>query len=96
MRRDDKTLVVATTANYPPYEFRQSEGDEDAEGDEAQSLVGFDIDLAKLIAQRLERQIEFVELEFEALIPALMNNEVDMAIAALGPDRNRKQQVDFF
>ena len=86
--RNSKTLVMATTANYPPYEQIK-----DAEGD--REIVGFDIDLANLIADQLGRKLSIVDLEFGALIPALMNDEVDIAMAALEPNRSRKQKVDF-
>lgn len=94
--RNNKTLVMATTANYPPYQQRL-EGEEEVPVGEAvgDSVVGFDIDLAKLIAERLERKLEVVDLEFGALLPAVINEEVDMAMAALEPNRSRKQRVDF-
>lgn len=113
--RNDKTLVVATSANYPPYEYFQvSESNETAENAtkadattnssladitvaevDGKAIIGFDIDLAGLIAVRLERKLSVVDLEFGSLIPALVNDEVDMAIAALEPSRSRKQKVDF-
>ena len=104
--RNDRTLVVATSANYPPYEHLQEfEGagaeessasqDSAPRDEEGRTIVGFDIDVAQLIAQRLDRKLSVVDVEFGALIPALVNDEVDMAIAALEPNRSRKQKVDF-
>lgn len=106
--RNDRKLVVATSANYPPYEYFQGgeselsevetppeEGATVAELEDGKVVIGFDIDLAGLIAARLERELSVVDLEFSSLIPALVNDEVDMAIAALEPNRSRKQKVDF-
>lgn len=104
--RNDKTLVVATSANYPPYEhFQGSESgltipESDINStvvqvEEGKAVVGFDIDLAGLVAQRLDRELSVVDVEFASIIPALVNDEVDMAIAALEPNRSRKQKVDF-
>ena len=103
--RNDRTLVVATSANYPPYEYfkgsesglKASERDENSTVVEIddKSVVGFDIDLAGLVAERLGRELAVVDLEFGSLIPALVNDEVDVAIAALEPNRTRKQKVDF-
>ena len=108
--RDETALVMVTTANYPPYEqLKPSDENDDLPADErlpadgaADStpladgeVVGFDIDLAKLIAQRLDRQLSILNLQFDALIPALVANEADMAMAALEPTRDRKQRVDF-
>lgn len=101
--RNDKTLVVATSANYPPYEFFKGaesglpdlDGSTVAEVEEGKAVIGFDIDLAGLVAAQLERELSVVDLEFASLIPALVNDEVDMAIAALEPNRSRKRKVDF-
>lgn len=86
--RNNKTLVVATSANYPPYE-------QVGTGADSEQIVGFDIDLVGLIAKRLRRELSVVDLEFDDIIPALVNDEADMAIAALEPTRSRQQQVDF-
>jgi len=116
--RNNRTLVMATAANYPPYEQVVDDGAEadadleasdpeasnleggeadpaDIETPEDTEIVGFDIDLAQLIATRLERQLRVINLEFGSLIPAVVNGEADMAMAALEPNRDRKQQVDF-
>ncbi len=111
--RSDKTLVMATTPNYPPYEQIVDDSteeraedsiDEDQlegqtkDGEDSQegpTIVGFDIDLAELIAERLNRQLEVVDLSFDALIPALVDGKVDIVMAALEPNRSRKQQIDF-
>ena len=86
--RNSETLVVVTSANYPPYEQLSA-------GTASEEIIGFDIDLAELIAERLGRELSVVDLEFDDLIPALEKDEADMAIAALEPTRARKQRVDF-
>lgn len=141
VKRDRHTLVMATAANYPPYEqLAESDSAEPnsavatetertatssadgsaangsaANGSAANSsaasgstpnnstveslpappIVGFDIDVAELIAQRLTRQLTTVDLEFDALIPAVAGEQVDMVMAALEPRPDRKQKVDF-
>ncbi|MGB3765397.1 MAG: ABC transporter substrate-binding protein [Phormidesmis sp.] len=86
--RGSKTLVVATSANYPPYEKLEA-------GAEGEQIVGFDIDIARVIAAQLGRELSVVDLAFDELIPALEDEDADMAIAALEPTRSRKQRVDF-
>lgn len=86
--RNGQTLVVATSANYPPYEQL-------ATNNQGDDIVGFDIDLAASIAERLGRELSVVDMEFDDLLPALEEDEADMAIAALEPTRARKQRVDF-
>ncbi|MEM9947361.1 MAG: ABC transporter substrate-binding protein [Cyanobacteria bacterium P01_D01_bin.36] len=92
--RNNKTLLMATTANYPPYQ-QTVENNRAGNTEQDVEIVGFDIDLAQLIAERLNRELAIVDLEFGALIPAVMNEEVDIAMAAIAPNRNRKQKVDF-
>ncbi|MGB3291438.1 MAG: ABC transporter substrate-binding protein [Phormidesmis sp.] len=89
------------SADQPPEETTfatDSSADETTPSEDSPEdgqIVGFDIDLAELIAQKLDRQLSVVDLQFDALIPALVNDEADMAMAALEPTRDRKQQVDF-
>lgn len=90
--RNNKTLVMATTANYPPYQQRVELSGQQSEETE---IVGFDIDLAQLIAERMDRTLTVVDVEFDALLLAVTNEEVDIAMAALAPNRSRKQRVDF-
>lgn len=89
--RNRTKLIAVTSANYPPYEYLET----NEAKDENPSLVGFDIDLAGLIAKQLGRELEIVNLAFDKLIPALINNEADVAIAALEPSELRQQSVDF-
>ena len=91
---DRKKLVVATSANYPPYEKLEAGTGAEA-GAKSGQMVGFDIDLAQLIAKRLGRKLTMVDLEFDELIPTLEDDQADMAIAALEPTPRRKQRVDF-
>ncbi|MEM8505545.1 MAG: transporter substrate-binding domain-containing protein [Cyanobacteria bacterium P01_D01_bin.1] len=99
--RNSKTLVMATTPNYPPYQQLEADpaaGDADTPESsdlESSDIVGFDIDIANLVAARLGRQLTVVNLPFDDLIPALTEDKVDMVMAALAPSRSRKQLVDF-
>lgn len=77
-------LVVATSADNPPYEF--SDGGE---------IVGFDIDLAREIANQLGEELEIKNVDFNGLLPALITHNVDMVIAALTVTPERKSNVDF-
>lgn len=56
----DGTLTVATSPDFPPFE--------NLEGDE---YVGFDIDLAKAIAEQLGVECEFTTIQFDGIVPAI-------------------------
>lgn len=98
--RDSDTLVMATTPNYPPYEQVVSKQDASdrvqPEPNQAEpNIVGFDIDLASLIAARLGKQLSVIDLPFDELLSALTVGKADIVMAALAPSRRRKQIVDF-
>ncbi|MBE9062055.1 transporter substrate-binding domain-containing protein [cf. Phormidesmis sp. LEGE 11477] len=93
--RGSSILVMATTPNYPPYQQIVARDAENGNGPEEPDIVGFDIDLAGLIAARLDRQLSIIDLPFDDLLPALAEGEADIAMAALAPSRSRQQLVDF-
>ena len=84
----DKVLVMATSADYPPYEFYET-----AKG--SGEPVGFDIDIAKAITEKLGYTLEIEDMEFNGIIPALQSERVDFAMSGMTPTEERKQSVDF-
>jgi polar amino acid transport system substrate-binding protein len=56
---------------------------------------GFDVDLAKLIAQDLKVEIEWVDTTSVNRIPYLLTNKVDLTIATFGPTPERAKQIAF-
>ena len=81
-------LVVGTSADYPPYEFH-------TEIDGKDTIVGFDIDIAKYIAADLGVELEIVDMAFDNLLMSLANDEFDMVIAGLSKDEERAKTTDF-
>ncbi|MDR2417003.1 MAG: ABC transporter substrate-binding protein [Holosporales bacterium] len=77
-------IQVATCADYPPFEF--STGGE---------IVGFDIDIAQLVAKKLNRKIVFVNMPFPAIISALQTGSVDMGISTIAATPERRKNIDF-
>lgn len=78
------TLTFATSAEYPPFEYK-------IKGE----LCGFDIDLAKLIAKELGLEAQFEDMQFSTILPALQNSHVDAAIATITVTEDRKTRFDF-
>jgi len=83
-----QTLTMATSADYPPYEFVDS-----ASG--SQEIIGFDVDIARYISEQLGYQLEIDNIDFNALIPTLQSNRADFVMAGMTPTEERKQNVDF-
>ena len=81
-------LVLGTSADYPPYEFHK-------EIDGKDTIVGFDIDIAKAIAEDFGVELEIKDMSFDGLLEALVTGKVDFVIAGMNPTPERAENVDF-
>ncbi|WP_425448199.1 transporter substrate-binding domain-containing protein [Dethiothermospora halolimnae] len=86
--KKDGKIVLGTSADYPPYEFHK-------EIDGKDKIVGFDIEIAKKIAEDLGVELEIKDMQFKGLLPALKTDKVDFVIAGMTPDKERAKEVDF-
>lgn len=77
-------LVFSTCGDYPPFEYY-----------EQGVLTGFDIEVAKLIAQELGKKAVFKEQDFTGVLTALSTGQADVAIATLTVTEGRKKNFDF-
>ncbi len=81
-------IVLGTSADYPPYEFHKTIDGKD-------TIVGFDIEIAKAVAKDLGVELEIVDMKFEGLLPALMGGKIDFIVAGMNPTEERKKSVAF-
>lgn len=81
-------LVMVTSADYPPYEFRDTATGKD-------EIIGFDVDIAKRIAKELGFELSLKDTDFNGIIPALQSQRADFAMAGMTPTAERKKNVDF-
>ena len=77
-------LVMATNAEFPPYEFY--------EGGE---IVGIDVEIAKAIAEEMGMDFEVEDMAFDSIIPAVQSGKADFGAAGMTVDEKRLQSVDF-
>ena len=77
-------LTVGINAEFPPFEYYEGE-----------EIKGFDIDLMNYIGKRIGFDIEFVNMSFDKLIPAVVNGEVNCAISAITITKERESVIDF-
>lgn len=82
------SLTMATSADYPPYQFVDSSSG-------SQEIIGFDIDIAKYITEELGFGLKIDNIDFNGLIPALQSKRADFVMAGMTPTPERKQSVDF-
>ncbi len=83
----DKILIVGTNPGFPPFAYMG--------GDNGNEVVGFDMDIIEAIAKDAGKKVEFKIMNFENLIPAIQNGEIDIAINAITITEQRKNLVDF-
>ena len=81
-------LIMATSPDYPPYEFKIME-------DGKEKVVGFDISIAEEIAKDMGVDLRVLELDFNGLLVSLNANKADIVMAGMTPDEGRVKAVDF-
>ena len=81
-------IVIGTNSGYPPYEFYDTT-------DGKKELVGYDIDLGNEIGKHLGVEVEWVDMDFDALIPSLATGKIDIVLAGIVDTEKRRQSVDF-
>ena len=77
-------LIVATHIPFSPFEYQIGE-----------RYCGIDIEIASLIAEKLNLELVIKEYSFNDILTAVENNEVDIAMAALTVSSDRESQVAF-
>ncbi len=78
-------MRVATEPTFRPFESR----------DENDELVGFDVDLARVLAADLGVEVEFVTVVWDSIIPTLLKQKSDFIISGMTATEERKKTVDY-
>lgn len=86
--KEKGVLVIGTCADYPPYETHVLIDGKD-------QIVGFDIDIAKEIANELGVELQIEDMDFDGLLVALNAGKVDLVLAGMSEDEERAKSVDF-
>jgi len=81
----DGTVKIGVHPNLPPLSYR----------DESGNWQGFDIELGKLLAEKMGVAPEFVGTEFNARVPGLVSDLIDLSLAALTRNSERTKVIDF-
>ncbi|EXG87208.1 amino acid ABC transporter substrate-binding protein, PAAT family [Clostridium sp. ASBs410] len=94
---DNKVLKVAMECSYAPYNWTQPT---DAGGavpisGSSDFAYGYDVMMAKKIAEELGYGLEIVKLDWDSLVPAVQSGKVDCVIAGQSITAERMQSVDF-
>ena len=83
-KKEENTLVMATNAAFPPYEYK--------DGDK---IVGIDAEIAAAIADKLGMTLEIVDVDFGAVLTGVAEGKYDMGMAGITVTDKRKESMDF-
>lgn len=83
-KKDDNVLVMATNAEFPPYEYR--------DGDK---IVGIDAEIAQAIADELGMELKIEDMAFDSIISAVQSGKADMGVAGMTVSEDRLESVNF-
>ncbi len=95
---DGTTLRVGMEAAYAPYNWQVTEESEytiPIENVSGAFADGYDVQVAKIIAEGLGMEPVAVKLDFAGLIDALNNGQIDIVCAGMSVDPDRAQSADF-
>lgn len=81
---DAPPLRFATNATFEPFEYYQ-----------AGKIVGIDIDVAHAIGDKIGRQVEVTDMEFDAIITSVQTGKADAGIAGITVTEERKKNINF-
>lgn len=94
---DKKVLKVAMECAYAPYNWTQPDDSNGAVpiADSNEYAYGYDVMMAKKIADELGYDLQIVRLDWDSLIPAVQTGQVDCVIAGQSITKERQEAVDF-
>jgi len=78
-------IKVGTEPGWPPYEFLAENG----------SIIGFEIELMEMIADELNLTVEWVNMAFDAIIPAVQAKDIDLGVSGFSVTSERLEVVQF-
>jgi putative lysine transport system substrate-binding protein len=94
---EDNIFRVGMEAGYAPFNWTQLDNSNGGVKiqDAAEYAGGYDVEIAKLIAEHLGKELVIVKTEWEGLIPALTSGKIDAIIAGMSPTADRMESIDF-
>lgn len=85
---DSSKIVFATNPEFPPFEFVVTNG-------VLGEYDGIDMAIAKKIGEEIGVEVEMQSMEFDSLLVALQNGQIDATIAGMTVTEERAKSVDF-
>jgi len=96
--KDDGVLKVGMECGYQPYNWTQQDDANGAVpiyGKRGLYANGYDVQIAKKLAESLGMKLEIHAYKWDSLIPSVMSGSLDLIIAGMSPTDKRKEKIDF-
>ena len=84
-KEETKTLTMACSADFPPYEYVNDDG----------SYAGIDVEIAQAVCDKLGYKLEVKDMDFDGIIAAVESGAVSFAMSGLTITDERKESVNF-
>ena len=78
-----ETLTIGLQSGYPPFEYLNEKG----------KVVGFDVDLAEVIAQKLGKKLVIKDLDFDSEILSLKQGKIDLILSGMNITPSRQKEI---
>ena len=80
------TLTMCTNAQFPPYEFYDTDGE---------TIIGIDAEIAAAVCEKIGYELKIQDIDFDACIPGVKDHKYDFAAAGMTVTDERKEIVQF-
>ena len=95
---EEPVLRVGMEVNYAPFNFSEVDDTNGAvpiANSNGEFANGYDVTIAKELADKLGMKLEVYKIDWDGLIPALTSGKIDAIVAGMSPTPERKEQIDF-
>lgn len=82
-KHSQETLIIGLQSGYPPFEFMDTTG----------KIVGFDVEIAEIIAEKLQKTLVIKDMEFEGEILSLKQGKIDLIISGMNITPSRLKEI---
>lgn len=83
-KKTNNEIKVGMSVDFPPFEYYENG-----------KIVGFDVDLANAIGEKLGKKVVIKDMPFNTLLVALQSGKIDIIISSITSTKERKKSVDF-
>lgn len=96
-KKDDNTFRVGMECGYAPFNWTQTDDSNGAVKIEGtgEYAGGYDVEIAKKIAEGLGKELVIVKTGWDGLVPAVQSGAIDAIVAGMSPLADRKEKIDF-